>query len=617
MIRAVAHRLLIGISLTIFGVLQAVHTILAVATQTFEARSEFHITLLTFGALAPFVSSLYILHTIEPRTMRLWLSRILAGALTFYTLGSAFLSFYRIGRKFSFDLLWPWYNLHDVYATLKALDAQLPFYLIICAILLGLHYIGLMKIYSSRQLMTTAKNDSAKALNVCAGSIALVLSFVWIDNEPRNVLFQAFKPTSEAARVYMKFYDDSVLSNKNNRESPGNSDSDRNLFLIHLESLNALLVNSTLTPNLLRIGQRDGVFFPRVVSPSVLTIRAQETILCSILPALKHSMASQQDLTTGLVCLPEILRRRGFRTLYFHSYPSLSFYNLAPFMKMIGFDELHGSDIMKPEDRLLSWGYPEDVFYQRVFGYLERFKGQKIFAYIAVNTTNHFPFYDHEKKIAYPQFESNLPYSHPATLRQRLANTTYIQDHFLGEMYQQFLKAGYDRTSHMMIFGDHSFPIGIHPNNIHSENHAFQENFVTSLALIPAAPDRKRFKVGTRADSLYSYLDLLPTLAEMYGIEGMRYYGRSFLNAATVKGQKHLPRCIVAVQPFGGGHIAVINYPRKSIYSLASNTVSQYDLEKDPEEASAIFTRKISSDSVEFLENCLKSMKPVVLSNLR
>ena len=51
----------------------------------------------------------------------------------------------------------------------------------------------------------------------------------------------------------------------------------------------------------------------------------------------------------------------------------------------------------------------------------------------------------------------------------------------------------------------------------------------------------------------------------------------------------------MAVQPFGGGYIAIINYPRKYIFKLATNTVTIYDLNQDPNEAAPLVTKGTDS----------------------
>jgi arylsulfatase A-like enzyme len=608
------RRLISSISILTVALLQIVQSVLGVVTQTYEERSEFAGPLLTLTTLAPLLSSLFIVDSVRVTGKYRWLDKSLALSLTIYTLGSCFFSLYRIGRKFTFDFFWLWYNLADAYRTVVALDERVPLYALGFLLIATLHYLGLTKIFSrlgpTRASRTHTGPMRPNQLKLWTGLVLFVGTHAYVDNEPSNVVIQAMKSTPPAASLYVKYFEDSLIQNKNNSPSSGNSTKDRNLFFIHLESLNARWVNPSVTPNLIRHASQDGIFFPQIQAPSVLTIRAQETLLCSVLPALKQNISIQKDVMDGLVCLPKILQRRGFKTLYFHSYPHFDFSNLDGFMKVLGFDELHAADIMKPEDKLLSWGYAEDVYYRRVFEFLERYRGQKIFAYIGVSSTNHFPFYDKEKRVAFPQFTDAVPYPRPNHLGEELANTTYIQDRFFGDMYERFYQPRFSANSHMIAFGDHSYPIGIHKNNFYSENHAFQENFATSLAIFPAAPDRSRYKVGAQVKTLHSYLDLLPTVLEMYGIGSFRYYGQSFLEDSLISGREKPARCAVAVQPFSGGFITIINYPHKHIFKLSDNTVTTYDLSRDPDEASILTKQEVDSESLKILEKCVQSLKP-------
>jgi hypothetical protein len=99
---------------------------LGVVTQTFEARSDFGVIFLTFLTLAPFLCSLCVVDSVRLQHNRRWIEKVLARLVTIYTVDSCFFSLYRIGRKFSFDLFWFWYNLTDAYRTLIALDERLP-----------------------------------------------------------------------------------------------------------------------------------------------------------------------------------------------------------------------------------------------------------------------------------------------------------------------------------------------------------------------------------------------------------------------------------------------------------------------------------------------------------
>jgi hypothetical protein len=164
----------------------------------------------------------------------------------------------------------------------------------------------------------------------------------------------------------------------------------------------------------------------------------------------------------------------------------------------------------------------------------------------------------------------------------------------------------------MIVFGDHSFPIGKHKGNLFNMNGAFQENFATSLAVLPAENSRldKQLVRGKEVRRLYSYLDILPSVLEIYGIRVHRYYGGSFFPELVggVEGRRG-PECVVSVQPFSGGYISIINYPKKRIFDLKKGTITDYDLESDPNEMNPLDEAKLQQPHLNLLEECLRSLK--------
>jgi phosphoglycerol transferase MdoB-like AlkP superfamily enzyme len=326
-----------------------------------------------------------------------------------------------------------------------------------------------------------------------------------------------------------------------------------------------------------------------------------------LLPALRENIAQSKDLAAGLICLPQIFKQYGFKTLYFQSYPDFTFANRDVFMKLLGFDALHSEDIMKPEDKLLPWGYAEDVFLSRVLEYLTRYAGQKLFVYITLSATNHYPFSSEGVRQLHPQVLDMLPYRKPKTFEESIADTTFLQDQVFGGMYKRY-KETYAPNSNMFVFGDHSWPIGIHPGNIANANLAFEENFVSTLAFFPATKNRDRFRIGKRVQRIYSHLDLLPTVLDMYGIGGLNYYGKSFLHELSTDVATPATRCLVSVQPFNGGFIAAVNFPLKRIYDLHNNEVTTYDLQQDPNELSPLSRDPINSRELKVLDGCLNSL---------
>ena len=576
--------------------------------QQLVTHSEYIIVLgAILVSVSPLLVGLALARIFNNRSSTRFCWNILAIVLSLYYALNGILLFYNVIRGFPFDFYLLWYNLHDAIDTLRAIFGYFDLLLVFAVLFVVLHFRGLIKIFDSLQWCLTR---SASAF-LTAAVFTCVTSHVLLGNEIINGVLPLFSDTSEVERLYERYYHDSLKQNKLNQALPMPSELRENLFIIQLESINAKLVNETITPRWARLAAEKGVMFPAIQGVAVLTMRAQETILCSILPALGLNTASSAALTDGLVCLPRLLQRLGYRNLFFHSFPDIHSSNAELFMKRIGFDERHASDIMKPGDTLLDWGYAEDIFYQRVFEYLERYRGKKLFVYIAVSSTNHYPFSYPESAIANVDFRKKLPFRNATTLAERIANTTFLQDEMFGAMYDKWFKPRYAEDSHMIVLGDHSWPIENRINAKSNDQGAFQDNFLTSMALLPARGVKDRFSVGARVDGLFSQLDFMPTIADLFGVKGLTIYGKSFLHEAQGKLAKNRrPRCAVSVQPFGGRKISIIEYPMKRVYNVAQQQVLLYDLEKDPGENAPLKIGNIDSAELSKLQDCVKSLPP-------
>lgn len=393
-------------------------------------------------------------------------------------------------------------------------------------------------------------------------------------NEKRALLSSFFVEGHRISQVYQRYFGASLAKNKANGavatapllESP-------HLFFVQLESINAELINTRIAPRLTSLATAHGVLFPKIQGSAIQTIRAQEVILCSLLPTLRYPLANSSWLFDDLVCLPEILKKNGYKTLFFHSLPDLDFAATGAFMKGIGFDEIHAGDIMEPGDEKLPWGFREDIFYERVFKYLKKFEGERLFVYIAVSSSNHFPF---SENTNFSFLKKQLPFSNPSDFAERVADTTFVQDHFFGQMFEQLFEKTYAKNSHLFVFGDHSWPLGIQDGNTINGQGAWQENFVTSLAVLPAENSLGARRRGKNVMTLYSDLDYLPTALELVGIKGYQFSGKSFVKEFLPSGAAtNEKRCLVSLQPYNGGKIALIQHPQKYIFDITDNIVTE------------------------------------------
>lgn len=429
---------------------------------------------------------------------------------------------------------------------------------------------------------------------------------------------------SNIAKIYQEAYFKSIKINQFNNEINPEIDkktpNGNNFFIVQLESLNSKLVNKKLTPNLTEIARTNGIFIPNMQGAAVDTILSEEATLCAILPTLYGSLSQSPELAGNMACLPKILKKYGYKTLFFSNYSDLNFANSGNFMREIGFDEIHSKDIMAEEDKNneiynLPWGYREDIFFRRAFDYIEKYKNEKIFAYIAVSATNHFPFY---QKKGFEYFKEEVPFSDPSNYYEKLADTTFIQDYYLGQMYNELFYKKYGGNSHLMIFGDHSFPF---KNSIFSFSGFWQENFATSAVIIPSENSQDKPQRGKTLTQFYGQNDYMPTILEMLGINitnyafmGKSIYGDFTPDAKNSSGDINQNRCLISAQPFSAGFISALQYPEKYVFGIRNNDVIKFNLETDPEEKSPFYA-KINNDYAEILQNCLTANMEAALFN--
>lgn len=561
--------------------------------------------------LSPIVISLVLIHWFaffkKPK-----IQIGLAVIITIYLALNFFLYVYHLDRDFAFDPFFLFDNAKEALPTLISVYDNFVIILILSGLAAVLSCLGLFEIFRFYTFYF-AKNKLSLwwLLNTFIVLLVILGISSMFPYEIANVVRLSLRRQSPVAKIYDYYFRESVNLNKQNAVSEAVADTKpKNLFLIQLESLNAELVGEIYTPELISIAKENGIMFPRFQNVSTQTIRDQASILCSILPSLGVSISNSKLLTDNLVCLPRILKQQGYKTLFFKSH-DLEFSDTGEFMTKLGFDEIHGNDIMRPGDKKLKWGYREDVYYERVFEYLEKFKDQEpLFAYIATSTTNHYPFYRQMDKN-YEDFWSKIPRQNSNEFRDRLTNSTFLQDYFLGEMLRNFFEEPYAANSHLFVFSDTSWPFAIHKNNIHNEVNGWQEDFVSSLAFLPAKNNNSEYEIGKTVDQLYSQIDLLPTILEILNLKDLKFSGQSFFSELTGD-QSTEPACLISVQPYGQSFISLIKFPKKWLFNLNSQNVEVFDLSKDPEEKQPESSGVVTETEINLLHECLTQITSVV-----
>lgn len=348
------------------------------------------------------------------------------------------------------------------------------------------------------------------------------------------------------------------------------------IFFLEVESLSSFIASPHVTPNLYSAAM-DGVFFPFFYTNSVQTIRGQESVLCGIPPTIGPTLIDSgiKNTLEKYPCLPRLLKKLGYKTFFFKS-DRLGFSDTDKFMNAIGFDELHSEDIMKPQDPRNKWGYREDIFFSRIFDYLESYRDEKIFVFIAISSTNHWPFTVYDEK-----YKEKLPYKNPSSFKEKLSNSSFIQDAYFGDFYENYKKQ-YGKSSLLFATSDQAWPIGIHANNIYNEFGAYEENFLMPFLFIPPQEDLQ-YKRNTTVNDRYSQYDVLPTILQLLGIEySYTFFGESFEPHLKKGGVEKSASGKLTLQPFNGGFISVVRYPQKYLFRISENTLEEFNLLSDP-----------------------------------
>ena len=327
-----------------------------------------------------------------------------------------------------------------------------------------------------------------------------------------------------------------------------------NVILIQLETLRGIDVGHlnpqrrpSATPFLDLLAQGgEAVAFARTSSFAQPTINAMFAAHCSVTP---HSRRYVTAFTqTRFYCLPEALRRRGYRAEMFNA----------------GDTDWDGSTwwLSRWYDRLVRYPGARErdrpVFRAAARRIRELGATGRPFLASVVSVANHTPF-----TVPEPAFGSvghTLP-------QQRILDTTRYTDDVLREFIEAFEGEPWFARTIVVIYGDHGFNLGEH-GGTPGEVNLYREGIWVPLVIAGAHP---RLPRGMNAEPA-SLLDIAPTLADLLGIrEANPWQGHSLLAAEPRRSFNFVTRDIVLAEDGG----------RTLVTDPVSGTARVYDRDRD------------------------------------
>jgi arylsulfatase A-like enzyme len=284
-----------------------------------------------------------------------------------------------------------------------------------------------------------------------------------------------------------------------------------NVIMIQLESVRGVDTGYlrpspqvSATPYLDSLARRpDAAVWTRALSFGPPSINGRFALQCSIMPTSRRFITNQTRST--FYCLPDALRRQGYRTEMFSS----------------GDIDMDNSTlwIMRMYDRL--WRYPEEgqrdrAVFRHATERIREMGRQGPFLASLISATNHHPFSSPE-----PQ----LDVAGQDDVRERIRNTTRYTDDVVREFIESLRGEPWFSHTIFVINSDHAYNLGEHGGMIGALS-LYQESVWIPFVIVGPHP---RLPVG-RHDELATLLDVAPTIADLLGLrEANPWQGHSLL----------------------------------------------------------------------------------------
>lgn len=287
-----------------------------------------------------------------------------------------------------------------------------------------------------------------------------------------------------------------------------------NIILLQLESVRGVDTGHlrpdrrpSATPYLDSLAARpDAAIWTRGLTFGPPSINGRFALQCSITPSSRRFITSQTR--TSFYCLPDALRRQGYRTEMFSA----------------GDIDMDNSTIwvQRMYDRL--WRYPEEgqrdrQIFRHAASRIRELGRQGPFLVTLISASNHHPFHSPEPELDMAGYGS---------VRERILNTVRYTDDVVRELVETLRREPWFARTLIVINSDHGYNLGEH-GGLTGAYSLYRESVWTPFLIVGA---HKRLPVG-RHDQIVTLLDVAPTLADLIGLrERNPWQGHSLLSVA-------------------------------------------------------------------------------------
>jgi phosphoglycerol transferase MdoB-like AlkP superfamily enzyme len=271
---------------------------------------------------------------------------------------------------------------------------------------------------------------------------------------------------------------------------------------------------NTLTPEMDRLAERDGMLFTNIYACGNRTVRGMEGVLSSF-PPLPGDSIVKRDRSDNVETIARVLRRDGYSTLFLYGGRGV-FDGMRSYTVRNGYERfIEQKHFPKPTFTTI-WGVcDEDLFARAIEECRELAKTGKPFFATALSVSNHKPY-------TYPA--GRIP-EDPAEQRRTFA--VKYSDYCLGQFFQKARQEPFWTNTIFVVVADHGARVyGSQSIPIHSYE-------IPVLIAGPAV-----VKSPSRIGQLGNSLDVSPTILGLLGRPyDTLFFGRDLLKSEPAQGR--------------------------------------------------------------------------------
>lgn len=264
-------------------------------------------------------------------------------------------------------------------------------------------------------------------------------------------------------------------------------------FIGALSPQTAPQTKESLTPQFDAL-TREGTLLTHAFSTGNRTIRAIEATTSS-LPPLPGGSIVRRDQSVDLFTLPELLRSRGYQTMFVYGGRAL-FDGMGNYLSHNGVDRIVDQKDFPAGTFTTAWGACDEAIFTKALGEMDGLAAKgKPFYSLVLSVSNHRPFTFPQNGIqALPRFH-------------RRENVVRYADYALGRFMREAKAHAFYKDTVFVLMGDHGARV------YGAAEIPLASYQVPILVVAPGVP------AGARLDTMASSLDVPPTILGLLGLD--------------------------------------------------------------------------------------------------